>query len=384
MWARLSDPGTYQAFQHFITHAPWEADVLWKRLRTQLPERTGVLILDGTSFPKQGTASVGVARQYCGARGKVANCQTAVTVAPVDRDAGVAAGREPVLARGMADPRTAGARPRFPRAVRFAEKWRLAFDAAAPGARGGLYPDGGGRRCRIRRQRHTASHVASRPVALRVGRLVRSERLPGHARAPVAPTADRQRASAYPSPVAGGRPRRSKPASGRHGSPLATGGWSRGATARTPRGGPAFVGSGSHRLTTGASAGSHQKSGCCANATWGPPPRPSTTWSISRRPASLRDVVRLAHQRWAIEQQYQELKDELGLDHFEGRSWPGVATSRRPDGDRLQLSPERTPPTGSDASHAATGARRHPRGLDRPLFHDAAALSQVDAEAQRR
>ena len=34
-------------------------------------------------------------------------------------------------------------------------------------------------------------------------------------------------------------------------------------------------------------------------------------------------MVRLAHQRWAIEQQYQELKDELGLDHFEGRSFPG-------------------------------------------------------------
>src|ERR1700747_1594639 len=37
------------------------------------------------------------------------------------------------------------------------------------------------------------------------------------------------------------------------------------------------------------------------------------------RPASHR----LAHQRWAIEQQSQELKDELGLDHFEGRSFPG-------------------------------------------------------------
>jgi SRSO17 transposase len=39
--------------------------------------------------------------------------------------------------------------------------------------------------------------------------------------------------------------------------------------------------------------------------------------------ASLRTLVRLAHQRWAIEQQYQELKDELGFDHFEGRSLPG-------------------------------------------------------------
>jgi SRSO17 transposase len=39
--------------------------------------------------------------------------------------------------------------------------------------------------------------------------------------------------------------------------------------------------------------------------------------------ASLRALVTFAHQRWAIEQQYQELKSELGLDHFEGRSYPG-------------------------------------------------------------
>jgi SRSO17 transposase len=39
--------------------------------------------------------------------------------------------------------------------------------------------------------------------------------------------------------------------------------------------------------------------------------------------ASLKALVQLAHQRWTIEQQYQELKDELGLDHFEGRSFPG-------------------------------------------------------------
>ena len=39
--------------------------------------------------------------------------------------------------------------------------------------------------------------------------------------------------------------------------------------------------------------------------------------------ASLSQIVRLAHQRWAIEQQYQDLKTELGLDHFEGRTFTG-------------------------------------------------------------
>jgi SRSO17 transposase len=39
--------------------------------------------------------------------------------------------------------------------------------------------------------------------------------------------------------------------------------------------------------------------------------------------ASLSQLVRLAHHRWTIEQHYQDFKSELGLDHFEGRSYPG-------------------------------------------------------------
>jgi SRSO17 transposase len=52
MLERVSDPGTYHAFQHFITDAPWSAERVWRQLRTVIPERRGVLILDGTSFPK--------------------------------------------------------------------------------------------------------------------------------------------------------------------------------------------------------------------------------------------------------------------------------------------------------------------------------------------
>ena len=81
MLERVSGAGTYQAFQHFITDAPWSAERVWRTLREVIPERSGVLILDGTSFPKQGRRSVAVARQYCGTLGKVANCQVAVTAA---------------------------------------------------------------------------------------------------------------------------------------------------------------------------------------------------------------------------------------------------------------------------------------------------------------
>jgi len=51
MLARVTEPVAYQAFQHFITHAPWNADRVWRRLRAVVPERQGALILDSTSFP---------------------------------------------------------------------------------------------------------------------------------------------------------------------------------------------------------------------------------------------------------------------------------------------------------------------------------------------
>jgi SRSO17 transposase len=52
---------------------------------------------------------------------------------------------------------------------------------------------------------------------------------------------------------------------------------------------------------------------------------PTKYWlaDVRGEPLGLRRLVRLAKGRWRIEQDYRELKDELGLDHFEGRSWTG-------------------------------------------------------------
>ena len=82
MAARL--PGAdAQALGQFVNQSPWpwepvQAALTGAVVDALLPE--AVYLLDATSFPKQGTHSVGVARQYCGALGKTANCQVAVSV----------------------------------------------------------------------------------------------------------------------------------------------------------------------------------------------------------------------------------------------------------------------------------------------------------------
>ena len=68
-----------RALQHFIGADPWDHRPLLDELNSQvardLGSKQGILLLDGTSFPKKGTESVGVARQWCGHLGKIDNCQ---------------------------------------------------------------------------------------------------------------------------------------------------------------------------------------------------------------------------------------------------------------------------------------------------------------------
>ena len=76
-----------RAMQRFLTKAPWDDDAVMGRLQEYLGPRLedpeGVWVLDGSDFPKQGRKSAGVARQYCGRLGKVANCQAGMFLAYV-------------------------------------------------------------------------------------------------------------------------------------------------------------------------------------------------------------------------------------------------------------------------------------------------------------
>jgi SRSO17 transposase len=80
-------PVSARVLQRFLTESRWEDDAVIARLQEyvgpRLSHRLAVWAVDGSGFPKQGTKSVGVARQYCGTLGKTANCQVGVFLAHV-------------------------------------------------------------------------------------------------------------------------------------------------------------------------------------------------------------------------------------------------------------------------------------------------------------
>lgn len=85
--AETIEGATPRALQRLLTEAPWPTEPVIDRLQAYLGARLntpeGIFVLDESGFPKQGRQSVGVARQYCGALGKVGNCQLGVFLAYV-------------------------------------------------------------------------------------------------------------------------------------------------------------------------------------------------------------------------------------------------------------------------------------------------------------
>src|SRR6478735_6550174 len=78
----VSDPD--QALQQFLGQSTWDEQAALRRYRATMAAKfadpAGIFVIDDTTFPKQGKHSVGVQRQYCGALGKKANCQCAVSI----------------------------------------------------------------------------------------------------------------------------------------------------------------------------------------------------------------------------------------------------------------------------------------------------------------
>jgi SRSO17 transposase len=292
MHGRLSDPGSYQALQHFITDSPWPAEPLWRRLRALVPTRRGILALDDTSFPKQGTHSVGVKRQYCGALGKIANCQVAVSTVLLDAQLAWPLTFELYLPQEWCTDAARRAKARIPASVRFREKWRIGLAHIRHVLTAGFQLTA------VVADADYGSTAAFRrgleKLGLRYGVAIRWSLMLWTTGAPRSRTAA-EIAAALPDHawqrVAWGEGTK---------GPLAA----RFAAVRVR---PAQT-RGERWLVCERSLRDDERKYYLLNLD------PSAT---------LRELVTLVRSRWPIEQQYRELKDELGIDHFEGRSYRG-------------------------------------------------------------
>ncbi len=321
MLARVTEPQSYQAFQHFITHAPWSAAGVWRRLLAGLPERRGLLILDDTAFLKQGTHSVGVAKQYASLLKKLTLCQVAVTASLWTGARGWLVGAELYLPETWLTPARRH-EAHIPGTVRFQEKWRLALTLVRRARAAGLEVDavladaGYGMIAAFRTalDRMRVPYVVGIPLDTTVFVGCPRQRPPR-----------RSRRAGHPEtrPQLRGAPRV----------------WSIAALiqqqART-RWRRVSWRNGQQRTLTAEFLALRVS----PVVDWRTRRQLSEVWLIAERsrPAAtphryyfsnlpvtttVPRLARLIHQRWAIEQQYQELKDELGIDHFEGRTYPG-------------------------------------------------------------
>jgi SRSO17 transposase len=322
MAARLAD-GDEQGLQQFICDSPWQDRPVRRRLARRMTaeiEPEG-WVVDDTGLPKDGRFSAGVARQYCGALGKTANCQVIVSVNAVTDRASCPLDWRLFLPQEWDGDRERRGRAKIPDQVRHREKWRLGLDILDELVDWGLAPrvvqaDGGygevtGFRLGLEargldyvvqvRGTTTAQPADAAPI---------TPAYPGRGRPPTAryPHPPRRLRALVRAAGAGA----ARPVTWREGN--------RGAlTSRfiALRVRPAHPAQRDHHgvlperwLVAEWPAGS---------------PEPGKYW-LSNLPTDtpLERLVRLAKLRWRIEHDYRELKQCLGLDHYEGRSYRGL------------------------------------------------------------
>src|SRR5205823_10495594 len=118
--------------QHFVGAGAWDDEDVMAELRRHVGEALAdpeaVLVLDGSGFPKKGTESCGVARQWCGRLGKVENCQAGVFLAYVAPRGKALIDCRLFLPKERAADAKHRAKTYVPPGVAFQEKWRIGLD----------------------------------------------------------------------------------------------------------------------------------------------------------------------------------------------------------------------------------------------------------------
>lgn len=285
--------------------------------------RPEALIIDDTGFPKKGTHSVGVARQYCGQLGKQDNCQVAVSVSLANERFSLPAAYRLYLPERWATEAELRARGKIPEAVQFATKPAVALElieqvrAASP-CPDLIIADAGYGTDSAFRERLTALGL-SYMVGV-IGTL--SVWPPGEAPAPPKPWSGRGRRPKLLRRDAEHRPMSLKAlAMQLPARRFRTVSWREGTNQKLSGRFAALRVWPAHRDFWRAEP--HPEQWLLIDWPKGAPE--PTKYFLSTLPADtpVKELVRIAKLRWRIERDYRELKQELGLGHFEGRSWRG-------------------------------------------------------------
>ncbi|MGI0088704.1 MAG: IS701 family transposase, partial [Nitrosotalea sp.] len=293
--------------QNFITYSPWDWQLVQTRLVQKMTPRfataMGVLALDDTEFPKQGRASVGVGAQYCGVLGKVANCQVAVSLQYVRPDAefhpnlsSFSLGMELYLPESWIEDPARRERVRIPDAVEFRPKGRIALDLIDR-ARGLKVP--------FRAAVADAGYGTSGPFR----RALRDRKIPY-----VMAVQPEQTQVLVPS--MGDEPLSCSEVAKR----IPTSRWGKVRWASGSQG-PMVIESTRVRVTVTERGKPSEERGWLIFEKRSNETKAYVVWGLDKLP--LVEQLRIQRSRWPIEQSYQHMKEELGMDHFEGRSWLG-------------------------------------------------------------
>jgi SRSO17 transposase len=322
MAARLED-GDEQCLQQFVNQSPWSARAVRERLAVRMsaeiePE---AWVIDDTGFPKFGRMSVGVARQYCGALGKVANCQVGVSISAATAQASCPIDWRLFLpAEWDEDSRRQACR--VPEEVRYQPKWRLALEMVDELRGWGLEP-----------APVLADAAYGDVTELRVGLQERGIDyvLDSRGATSAVPETAMPEQPAWSGRGRPPRPRYRRPFSTLAELTLAAGEqacvavcWRAGTRGAMSSRFAALRVRPTNVKLRNADPGAELPV-CWLLAEWPlGAPAPTDFW-LSNLPAEtpIERLVALAKLRWRVEQDYRELKDALGLDHFEGRSWTG-------------------------------------------------------------
>ena len=325
--ARVS--AQHQSLLHFVGNAPWSDERMLARVRELvLPsiERHGSVeawIIDDTGFPKKGRHSVGVTRQYCGQLGKQDNCQVAVTLSIANHAASLPIAHRLYLPEDWASDPLRRDKAGVPKPISFATKPEIALDqiraACTAGIpRGAVLMDAGYGADTGLRTELTAlglSYVAGIHPHTTVW-LPGTGPLPpkvwsGHGRPASRPRRDREH-----------RPVQVKAFA----LCLGETAWQ---TITWREGSADWLTSRYARLRVRAAHRDERLSRPRAEEwlliEWPQGEDEPTKYWFSTLPEDMpiAELVDLAKLRWRIERDYQELKQELGLGHYEGRGWRG-------------------------------------------------------------